>query len=337
MADKAHELTDQKIAKMQRHIASIYTNAQKDVTAEMQDYARSIKSRADKLLADIDNAETEQQKQAAESAYKNFYAVTVKQDRAFQKTSQNAAERLYQANTEAADYINEQTAGIYVLNYNAIGNGLAKDLDGYDFKPVSEYEAETYGDITQQTIDKAKDKKWNTKNIMTAVIAGAMVLNTAEKIFKNTAKSVTRKNRESSDRQASDSMTDAETLGRLDSMYRASDEGFDVKKDWIATLDNRTRDTHRMYDGFDPVPLDYEYNVGLKKPRDPNCPIMAEVCNCRCTLVSVVNNRHLSNTRAARDNDVTDSYKKPSSFVGTHTVTVPNMTYREWQIWRRSQ
>lgn len=333
MADKAHALTDREIEKMQRHIAGIYSRAQKDVSAQLHDYSLTVEGKADKLLRAIIEAKTESEKRKAESAYRRFFLVQVKRDKAFIKAVERASERLYKANTEAAEYINTKAAGVYALNYNQIGEGLKKDLDGYEFKPVSESDAEKYGRLSMQTIDEKKDRAWNEKNVRNAVIAGAVALTACNKIFNNAAKGTTKKNRNSANRQASDMMTDAESKGRLDSMYRASDEGFGVKKYWIATLDNRTRPTHRIYDGLDPVDLDYEYAPGLKKPRDPNCPDPNEVCGCRCRILYNTG-RQRSATRAAREGTVKGTYRIDSNFRGTKTVSVPNMSYREWMEWR---
>lgn len=333
MADRAHILTDKELEEMERHLSAIYARAEKDVVTEFKPVLKAVKKKADKLYKAIQDAEDEKAEKAAKSAYKAFYVSEVLRRTDFVKASQNAQKRLYRANQEATRYINSKTAHIYTINYNQIGRGLQRDLDGYSFKPVSENDAEEYGQISQQTVDKKKDSKWNGKNIRDAVITGALLYYATDKIFEDTVKSTTRKNRDSSNRQANDMFTDAESKGRLDSMYRAYDEGFEVKKFWIATLDNRTRETHIKYDSMEPVELDYEYAPGLKKPKDPNCSIMAEVCNCRCTLKYNTGHRR-SATRAARQGDVHGSYKRPSSFTGTETVSVPNMTYKEWMAWR---
>lgn len=333
MADRAHIQTDREIARIQRHIASIYRDAQNDVEKELRDYAKKIKEKSDKLLKAVDDAEDEQVKKAAEAAYKRFFLVEVKKDERFKKTAQNASERLYSANSEVARYINTKTAKIYAINYNQIGRGLQKDLNGYKFKPVSEDEAEEYGQITQQDVDRRRDENWNRKNVISSVASGALLMYGVEKIFEQAAVRTTRKNWDGGNRQASDTLTDAENKGRLDSMYRAYDEGFEVKKYWIATLDNRTRETHIEYDGLDPVPLDYEYAPGLRRPKDPNCTDLSEVCNCRCDL-EYYTGHDRSETRAAREGEVTGSYKNPASFEGTKTISVPNMSYEEWMRWR---
>lgn len=333
MADKAHILTDKELEKMERRLSGIYDRAGKDVAEAFKPVWKAIKKKSEELYKAIQEAEDVDAERAAKKAYAAFYALEVVRRSDFKKASRNAQTLLYSANQEAAQYINSKTANIYAINYNQIGQGLQSDLDGYSFKPVEESEAAKYGQISQQTVDKKKDTDWNAQNIRNAVVAGALLHSAGDKIFGDAARNATRKNQDSSNRQANDMVTDAESKGRLDSMYRASDEGFSVKKYWLATLDNRTRDTHAEYDSMGPVELDYEFAPGLKKPRDPDCSIKAEVCNCRCTLRYDTGHGR-SETRAAREGDVTGSYKKPSSFTDTETVSVPNMTYKEWMEWR---
>lgn len=333
MIDKGHALTDKEIERMERHLSVIYRRAEKELSKEFAKYAETIKEKSDKLLQGYQTAEDNKARMAAKAAYIRFYMVEVKRDARFKKLQETASESLYNANQKAASYINTKTARIYTENYNQIGRGIERDVDGYSFKPVSVDEAEQFGQITQQTIDKKKDTEWNTKNIVKAAVAGAVLMQSADKILGGAISKTVLKNRDSAYRQASDTATDAESKGRLDSMYRASDEGWDVKKTWVATLDNRTRDTHREYDGVPPVDLDYEYVPGLKKPRDPDCPDLAEVCNCRCSIQYTVG-KNQTTTRAAREGDVMGSYKRPRSFRGTETIIVPDMSYEEWMQWR---
>jgi 2'-5' RNA ligase len=58
-----------------------------------------------------------------------------------------------------------------------------------------------------------------------------------------------------------------------------------VTKEWLATLDHRTRESHRIADGQQ-VPVDERFTVGgalLDHPGDPDGPA-AEVSSCRCSL-----------------------------------------------------
>lgn len=56
--------------------------------------------------------------------------------------------------------------------------------------------------------------------------------------------------------------------------------------EWIATLDDRVRDTHVECMDQGPIPVGEPFVNGLKHPGDP-AGSAAEVCNCRCTIVAV--------------------------------------------------
>lgn len=75
-------------------------------------------------------------------------------------------------------------------------------------------------------------------------------------------------------------------MSTVDAQQAAKAKGADVLKQWDATLDGRTRESHRRVDG-EIRELDAKFSNGLMFPGDPNGSA-AEVVNCRCT----------SNTRA---------------------------------------
>jgi len=82
----------------------------------------------------------------------------------------------------------------------------------------------------------------------------------------------------------------ASNYGNLNLM---SDWGIE-KKEWLATADQRTRDTHLAawdeYSGDGAIPIDEAFIVGgahLDYPGDPSGP-PEETINCRCTTLPVV-------------------------------------------------
>lgn len=91
-----------------------------------------------------------------------------------------------------------------------------------------------------------------------------------------------------------------------DAQYAAKKRGADVVRMWDATLDGRTRDSHRMVDG-EIRELDEEFSNGLMFPGDPSGSA-AEVVNCRCT----------SDTRArwALDEDELQTLKERAEYFG---------------------
>ena len=91
-----------------------------------------------------------------------------------------------------------------------------------------------------------------------------------------------------------------------DAQYAAKKKGCDVVKQWDASLDGRTRDSHARVDG-EIRELDEKFSNGLMFPGDPSGRA-AEVINCRCT----------SNTRArwALDEEELQTLKERAEFFG---------------------
>lgn len=68
----------------------------------------------------------------------------------------------------------------------------------------------------------------------------------------------------------------------MDVMHAAKDRGAEVVKQWDATLDGKTRDSHSQID-MQIRELDKPFSNGLMYPGDPSGSA-AEVINCRCTV-----------------------------------------------------
>ena len=333
MADKAHAKTDQKLEEMGKRLSAIYSRAEKTVQKKMADYAASIDKKSSELLQAYKDSETDGEKQKAKNAYIRFYRKVVK-SKEFSAMSANVADELYKANVQASAYINSQTPSIYALNYNYINAEMAKDIDGFKPQEITDTEAEKYSGYTQQTVDKKKDTAWNKDNLKKSVIAGSLLLLGAYAIMKRSANSAVEKNQNSASMHNSGMGTDAENKARLDGMCRAEDMGNSITKIWVATLDNRTRDSHAALDGAE-IALDEIFDNGCSRPRDPN-GTPAEVCNCRCSLKYGVGQAK-GKTRSSRLGTVMGSYKKPSSYKGTTSEEIANMTYEEWMKWRKNR
>ena len=74
-----------------------------------------------------------------------------------------------------------------------------------------------------------------------------------------------------------------QTTAAMDTMYNAKERGADVVKQWDATLDGLTRESHAAVDG-EIRELDESFSNGLDFPGDP-AGGAAEVVNCRCAVL----------------------------------------------------
>ena len=90
-------------------------------------------------------------------------------------------------------------------------------------------------------------------------------------------------------RNARTMTTAAENAGRMDRFEEAKEMGIKMKKTWVATLDDRTRDAHALLDG-QTVDVDEPFDSILGPimyPGDPDAD-PENVYNCRCTMITQI-------------------------------------------------
>lgn len=133
---------------------------------------------------------------------------------------------------------------------------------------------------------------------------------------------ITTMNRDSAIRTARTAVTGAQNAGRLDSYYAAEKMGIKCRKQWMATLDGRTRHSHAMLDG-EIVDNDKKFSNGCRYPGDPNGP-PSEIYNCRCTLVSEIEGINTSGGKRRARNQA----------AGRNEL-IANMSYAEWAGWKK--
>ena len=334
--DLAHKETDRDIVKIAMAISALYARLQPGVLHAFQPWLVGVEDTARALRDRMLSATDPESYRRAEADYKRFWTIKVAHSRDFARAARLASEEIAEISQQAAGIVNKSTPAVYAQHYNSTGKDIANDVDDYPFFEISGDEAAQWGGVTKQSVSVKRFIKWNLRNFTAALVAVSLLRTDQppKKIIDEVVTRVVAKNRTLSERQAGDMCTDAETKGQLDSMFRASDSGIGIWKQWIATLDNRTRPAHAKRDG-EIIDLMAEFAKGLSRPRDPNGP-PEEIENCRCRLVYVT--RHSlegAHERSMRAGTVRGSVQNPRSFAGTRSVAVPYMTYREWMQWRR--
>ena len=176
---------------------------------------------------------------------------------------------------------------------------MAKSKEQYIAERTDDYEGDLYtfelvdahtverlqrdGDVQlpYKDLDKIKDERWNTKQfasrLLQGILNGDSVPSIAERLL-----DVVGYNEASAMRNARTMTTACENRGRQDSYDELADKGVVQKKVWIATPDDRTRESHLALDGEE-VDIDDTFGNGLKYPADPDGD-MSEVYNCRCSM-----------------------------------------------------
>lgn len=135
--------------------------------------------------------------------------------------------------------------------------------------------------LAPKVLNIPKDKRWNMKQLQSRLLQGILNGDSISTIAKSFGE-VILNNRASAIRNARTMTTGAENRGRLDSYKNLESQGVVQKKVWIATPDDRTRESHLEIDGEE-VDINAEFSNGCRFPGDPNGP-PEEVWNCRCSM-----------------------------------------------------
>lgn len=283
MADKAHKLTDDKLEVMERHLSAIYSRAQKEISKTADDYFKKFEKQDEakhKLM---------EQGKITEEEYTKWRKGKILYGKRYTEMKENIAKQLMNVNKTAMAYINGELPAIYALNYNDIANML-ENIKDYTFtltdtNTVKNLATKDKTLLPYKEVDGKKDIRWNTKKVNSEVLQGVLQGDSMPKIAKRLQR-VTEMNRTSAIRNARTSVTSAENKGRFDSYKQAETDGIILKKEWLATRGNRTRDWHASLDGVQEeidTPFTNEYGE-IMYPGDPNAH-PANVYNCRCTMV----------------------------------------------------
>lgn len=134
---------------------------------------------------------------------------------------------------------------------------------------------------TKKYLDIPKDQRWNTKQLNSKLLAGILNGDSIPKIA-TSLQDVIGNNSAAATRNARTIITGAENAGRKDSYEDLEEQGVIQKKVWIATPDDRTRESHLLMDGEE-VDINERFSNGLMYPADPSGDA-SEVYNCRCTM-----------------------------------------------------
>lgn len=326
--DYAHKMTDAELAKLEQRIAKLYKKAADELTDTVKSYFEQFAKRDAAMKEKLDAGEiTEQQ-------YKQWRLAQIGRGKRFTALRDKVAERYTDANATAVAYVNDTTPGIYTLNRNYAAYKIEQVSDKADFTLWDEQTVKRL--IVEQpdlmpyyppkrALQRGIDLKYGKQQITGSVTSSILQGKSIPKIANDLQSRMQDMSRASAIRTARTAITAAQNAGRLDTYRAAQDMGIKLKKQWLATLDNRTRHAHAMLDG-QTVDVDKPFKVDgyeLMYPGDSSAPGYL-VYNCRCTQIAEVDGEDTSSGgRRARDPKTGES------------VLVEDMTYAEWAGWKK--
>lgn len=325
-SDLGHKLTDKELAKLERRIAKLYREAGKELQATIDDYFEQFKKRDEEMKALIGTVQNG--KEWTEADYKQWRLNQIGRGERYQAMRDKVAHRVTDANAVAVSYTNDATPSIYSLNRNYAAytiESVAGDVgfDLWDEQTVKRLIVEQPGLMPyypkdralKRGIDLAYGKKQITASVTSSILQGKSIKHMADDLQMR----ITTMSRDSAIRTARTAVTGAQNAGRMDSYAAAQKMGIKLKREWVATLDNRTRHAHAMLDGQQ-AEIDKPFKVDgyeIMYPGDGSAPGYL-VYNCRCTTIAVV-----------------DGVDTSSGLRRTKDGLIPNMTYAQWEASKR--
>ena len=328
--DYAHRMTDAQLAKLEQRIAKLYKDAADELTETVNSYFAQFEKRDAAMKEKLDAGEI------TEQYYKQWRLAQMGRGKRYEALRDKVANRYTNANETACSYVNDATPGIYTLNRNYAAYKIEQVSSQADFTLWDEQTVKRLivkqPDLMpyyppkralQRGIDLKYGKQQITASVTSSILQGKGIYGIADDMQRR----MQDMSRASAIRTARTAITAAQNAGRLDTYRAAEDMGIKLKKQWLATLDNRTRHAHAMLDG-QTVDVDKPFKVDgyeIMYPGDSSAPGYL-VYNCRCTQIAVLD-----------DVDTSGSMRRARDPVTGESVLVKDMTYAEWAGWKKER
>lgn len=283
--DYGHKYADKQLAVLIKRLKISYMSASIELQGKILRYLEQFEKEDTAKRALFDSGEL------SHEDYMAWRSRVIAGTKQWVRMREQLAINMRQQNEIAAAMINDSLPDIYALNHNygtyeaEVGSGIDTTYTLYDKSTVTRLLKEKQDLLPSPSVNIPKDERWNQQHLQSMVLRGILTGNSMQGIAAQ-FQEVTNMTANAAIRNARTAVTGAENAGRADSYKRAQSMGIKMKQVWIATLDDRTRDSHAMMDG-EQVEVGKKFSNGCRYPGDPQGS-PEEVFNCRCTVAAVV-------------------------------------------------
>lgn len=290
--DRGQKDTEKLLKEVEARINKEYAEVIEEIEAELDDYLRRFEIKDKKWREWVESGE----KTAEE--YQKWRIGQMAVGKRWNDQKEIIARHIVAVNDDAKEKIKSICPEVYADNFNYSTYQVEKDAqvdtsftlyskesverilkDDPDLLPVP-------GKKVSQQIAEGKAVRWNRQQIQSAMIQGIIRGESIPELATRLADKVGDSNRKAAIRNARTMATGAQNAGRVDAYKRAQSKGVELEQMWLATMDNRTRHSHRWLDR-EVRPVGEAFSNGCEYPGDPKGD-PAEIYNCRCTLRGVV-------------------------------------------------
>lgn len=317
--DDGRKEVDFLLKQMEKEIQDIYKQAYQETWKKANDYMAQFRKE------DITKRKLVKSGDLSQQDYQNWRRSKLLTGKRWYDMSNNLAKDYTHANQISESIINGYMPEVYACGHNwgayetEILHGLSAQINFtlYDKYTVERLIRTKNVSLLPEyppeyVLNIPKSMRWNKQQLNSAVLQGILQGDTIDEIA-DRLQAVTNMNKNAAIRNARTMTTSAENGGRMASYQEAKEQGIELQKEWTATLDSRTRDTHRDVDG-EIVPEHKLFSNGCRYPGDPRAD-PAEIYNCRCCISSVL-----------------PKYKTKSN---KENLQIDGMSYAEWKKSKR--
>ena len=321
MSDIAHEETEAIIKALEKRITAEYRQAEKEIQEKLDDYFKRFEQKDKVWRRWVTDGERTQEE------YIQWRVGQMAIGQRWEEQKETIARQLTNATELAKSIAYGKMPDVYAVNFNYSTYDVEhQSLIDTSFTLIDPNVAaeilkdqQLYPDPGVETVKRIAEgleMKWNKEQIQSVMLQGILQGESIGKMATRLSKTVGEKDRRASIRNARTMATGIQNKARVDGYNRALNMGINLKKQWLATLDGRTRHEHRLLDGqIQDVNKPFKVDgYDIRYPGDPEAPGYL-LYNCRCTLISAIQ---------GHEHDLSDLSERNTNKLG-------RMSYKEWK------
>ena len=308
-------------------IAKEYSQAQTELAKKVEQYFKAFEKKDATWQKWVKNGEKTKEE------YRAWRASQMAMGKRWENMRDTIATDLANADKIAFKIVNDNIPDAYALGHNwgtyevESGIGINTSYTLYNHAAVEELLKDDPNLLPKSKVKIPKDKLWNRRHLDSAITQGILQGESIPAIAKR-LEAVTDMNHKAALRNARTMTGSAQNAGHFASYKRAEDMGIDIEKQWLATMDERTRTSHRYLHG-ETQKMEDEFSNGLMYPADPEGE-PSEVYNCFIPETNIgVDSKIIRSYKHRYDGEVI-SIKSSMGVNFTCTPNHPILTDRGW-------
>lgn len=277
--DKGHREADKILAELMDEMLKVFDKADRKVIGKVKKYLKKYEQEIKEHEQMVDDGEM------SNAEFERWLINRTTTGREWEQLRDEIADDYNRASEEAMAGAGAGLLAVYTFNKAFANSGVIRQVKRYFGRSITitnTKKPRRPKAILPKSPDPKKNTMWHRRKVESVIRSGMKKGKSIDDIAKKLHK-VTNMDRVAAYRAVRTGVTCAENEARIDAMYEAAKMGIAYDKVWYATLDDRTRTSHRIVHG-ERVPYDGYFSNDLFEPADPNGDD-EEVYNCRCTLL----------------------------------------------------